>query len=107
MRHPIVIWLFFYSWFLFAQKDSVMVLRPDLKAFFEVARKKSMRLHFLLIYIYTKWSDFAFKWSVFKMLDQKDYYSSPYALGLKTIPCNPGELNFSLYFRINPNPKRK
>ena len=66
----------------------------------EVEYKESIRIHFLLTYIPSKWSDFEFRLGVFNMLDQKDYYLSPYALGLNTIPCNPRELNFSLYYRI-------
>jgi outer membrane cobalamin receptor len=34
LRHPIVIWFLLFSNFLAAQKDSVVVLRPDLKVFF-------------------------------------------------------------------------
>jgi outer membrane receptor protein involved in Fe transport len=75
-------------------------LENDEEFMSEVEYKKSVRIHFLLSYIPTKWSDFEFRLGIFNALDQKDYYLSPYAVGLNTIPQNPRELNFSLFYRI-------
>jgi outer membrane cobalamin receptor len=62
--------------------------------------KQIVRLNSLINYIPAKWSDFEFRFAVLNILNQTEYFLSPYSVGLNSIPSAPRELTLSVYYRI-------